>query len=189
MEAMARFAPAFSVAAIVFLGSGAYATILHHNPKEAPVDSTLGVPLKSRIPCDGATNPEDQVGLTTTFSPGGWEREFRIEVYEDKYCKRGDLGWACVQPGHVQWKQEWSADSTVSTAASTYGLSSCETWGSKDKPQIILTGWYKETTGDKKIDEKEVWKQVEVKKVASRWETYEFTDPKGGTAQVQIDRR
>jgi hypothetical protein len=182
---MARLTGILASAAIVFLGSsGSYART--HAPKEAPVDSTIGVKLASRIPCDGATSPEDQVSLITTFSPVGSELSFRIEVFEDKFCKRGDLGWACVQPGHTQWKQEWSADSSVPTSTSLYGLRSCEEWGSNKSPQIILTGWYKEPGPDKK---EEVWKQVELKKVASRWETYEFTGPDGGTARVEIGRR
>ena len=123
-----------------------------------------------------------------------WERPSGFRVFEDKYCKRGDLGWACVQPGHTLWKQEWSADSSVPSATGTFGLSSCAEWGSKEAPQVVLTGWYREPavdkgSGDKKDEKKRIWKQVEVKKVNSRWETYQFTDPNGGTARVEIDRR
>lgn len=164
-----------------------------HGPLEAPLDPTKGVKLASRIPCDGATNPEDQVVLNTTFSGDGVPREFRISVFEDKFCKRGDLGWACVQPGHDAWKTEWLAASTIPHAVERYGLSSCEAWGYKAQPQIVLTGWYKQPAPDeknaKKDAKKEVWKQVEVKKVDSRWEIYEFTDPDGGTARVEIGRR
>jgi hypothetical protein len=184
---MPRLSVLFASGAMLCLGMAGYARI--RGPKEAPVDSTIGVKLASRIPCDGATNPEDQVNLATSFSPGGWQRQFRIEVYEDKFCKRGDLGWACVQPGHLLWKQEWSADSSVPTGIGSFGLSSCEEQGSKEPPQIVLTGWYKQVDADPKEEKKELWKQVEVKKVASRWETYEFTDPNGGTARVEIDRR
>jgi hypothetical protein len=182
---MARLTLVLASAALVFLvSSGSYART--HRPKEAPVDSTIGVKLASRIPCDGVTDPEDQVSLITAFSPVGAELSFRIEVFADKFCKRGDLGWACVQPGHSLWKQQWSADSAVPTATSLYGLSSCEESGSNKAPQIILTGWYKEKGPDPKED---IWKQIELKKVASRWETYEFTGPDGGTAKIELDRR
>jgi hypothetical protein len=186
MKVMARLNVVLASAAALCVGVGGYART---HIAEAPVDSTIGAKLASRIPCDGATNPEDQVNLVTTFSPGGWEREFRISTFEDKYCKRGDLGWACVQPGHTLWKPDWSADSSVPTATAAFGLSSCLEQGSKDAPQIVLTGWYKETNPDPKEAKKEIWKQVEIKKAASRWETYEFADPNGGTARVEIDRR
>jgi hypothetical protein len=182
---MARLTPVLASAAIVFLGlSGSHAR--NHRPTEAPVDSTIGVKLASRIPCDGVTNPEDQVSLITNFSPVGAELSFRIEVFADKFCKRGDLGWACVQPGHTTWKQVWSADSTVPTATSLYGLSSCEEQGTNKPPQIVLTGWYKEKGPDPKED---IWKQIELKKVPSRWEMYQFTGPDGGTAKIELDRR
>ena len=188
---MIRLRGTLASAAVLCVGAAGFART--HRPKEAPVDATLGVKLTSRIPCDGVTNPEDQINLVTAFSPGGWERSFRIETFESKYCKRGDLGWACIQPGHTLWKQEWSAansapagsaPSSAPGATGSFGLPSCEEQGSKEAPQIILTGWYKEGTGDPN----QAWKQVAVKKVASRWETYEFTDPNGGTARVELDR-
>jgi hypothetical protein len=185
IKVMSRLTPVLaSVVLISLVASRSHART--RTPKEAPGDSTIGAKLASRIPCDGVTNPEDQVSLITTCSPVGAELSFRIEVYADKFCKRGDLGWACVQPGHATWKQEWSAESTVPTATSLYGLSSCEESGSNNAPQIILTGWYKEQGPTAKDD---VWKQVEVKKAASRWETYQFTGPDGGTAKIELDRR
>lgn len=178
---------ALAASVAVLCAASGYARF--HKPKEAPVDSTLGVPLASRIPCDGATNPEDQVSLATTFSPGGWERSFRIEVFEDKYCKRGDLGWACVQPGHALWQREWSAVSGSASSVGTFGLSSCDALGSKEAPRILLTGWYKKPGADAKQAKQELWKQVQIRKTASRWETYEFTDPNGGTASIELVRR
>lgn len=187
MGVMLRFAPVFASAAVVALAVGAYART---KLREAPVDSMLGVKLASRIPCDGDTNPEDQVSLKTNFSPGGWHREFRIEVFEDKFCRHGDLGWACIRPGRDEWKQEWTADSSIPSGSGNYGLRSCYQQGYKELPQIVLTGWYKQTSEDPKTNKKEVWKQVELKKAAgTRWETYEFADPNGGTARIEIDRR
>ncbi len=49
----------------------------------------------------------------------------------------------------------------------------------------MLTGWYREAGSDPDRP----WKQAELKKVPSRWETYEFADPDGGTARVEIARR
>ena len=56
---------------------------------------------------------------------------------------------------------------------------------SKDPPQIVLSGWYRELGPDPKRP----WKQAVLKKLDSRWETYEFTDPAGGTARIEITRR
>jgi len=177
---MTRFVAAAAMTALGIAAGGFAKT----HEKEAPVDPQKGANLASRIPCDGETNPEDQVTLTPMFSEGGLERSFRIQLYEDKYCKRGDLGWACVQSGKGLWKEEWSADSSQAAATGTLGLSSCYEQGSKDAPRYILTGWYRE-----KGDPKTPWKQAEIKKAALRWETYEFTDPDGGTARLEIGRR
>ena len=85
-----------------------------HGPiNTKPLDPSKGAKLSSRIPCDGATNPQDQINLTPTFSAGGLERSFRIDVFEDKYCKRMDLGFACLTPRHSFWKQEFSVDSSI----------------------------------------------------------------------------
>jgi hypothetical protein len=135
--------------------------------------------LSSRIPCDGATNPQDLINLAATFSKGNWERSFRIEVYEANYCKRMDLGFTCLMPGHALWKQEWSVDS-ANPIAGSYGLDSCSEWGSKETPQYVLTGWYRDDG---------TWKQAKVTKVSSRWETYEFSDPNGETGRLEISRR
>lgn len=55
----------------------------------------------------------------------------------------------------------------------------------KEPPQIVLSGWYREPGPNPNRP----WKQADIKKVASRWETYEFTDPAGGTARVEITRQ
>jgi hypothetical protein len=177
---MARFAGVVASCAILGLGTGGYART---HPREEPLDPSKGVKLSSRIPCDGATNPQDQINLTPTFSPGTGERSFRIDVFEDEYCKRMDLGFACLTRRHSLWKQEWSVDSAHSEGRS-YGLDSCAELGSKDTPQYVLSGWYREGGADSKLP----WKQVVLKPVSSRWETYEFTDPNGGTARLEINR-
>jgi hypothetical protein len=165
------------------------------------LDSSKGAKLASRIPCDGVTNPEDQVKLVSAFSAGTVEREFRINVYEDKYCKRMDLGFKCLEPGYALWKEDWSvSNSHPQGETGFYGLASCGEPSSagagavqlrsgelvsKDPPQIVLSGSYREPGPDPNRP----WKQAELKKVDSRWETYEFTDPAGGTARIELTRR
>lgn len=180
LESMSRITGLLAVFAILGIGVAGYART---KVKEAPVDPAQGAKLASRIPCDAETNPADEVTLEPTFSSGGWERSFRIEVYEKDYCKRFDLGFKCLQEGHDLWKPEWSVESTK-PANGSVGLDACNEWRGKDAPQYLLTGWYREP-GDPK---QHPWKQVEIKKVRSRWETYEFTDPNGGTARLEIDR-
>jgi len=176
---MARLAGMVALCAVFGLGTALYA---RKHEREEPLDPSKGAKLTSRIPCDGVANPQDLLNLAATFSQGNGERAFRLDVFEANYCKRGDLGFACVQPGHSLWKQEWSVDSSTPVAGS-YGLDSCAAWGSKETPQYVLTGWYRE-----KADPKMPWKQVAVTKVASRWETYEFTDPNGETGRLEINR-
>jgi hypothetical protein len=196
MKAMVRIPVVFASCAILSLAVGGFART---KIREEPLDPSKGAKLASRIPCDGVTNPEDQVKLIPTFAQGNMERAFRIDVYEDNYCKRGDLGFKCLQPGSGLWKQEWTVASS-SPENGTYGLASCAEPGSHgqgsaelgstkpgatDAPQIVLTGWYREAG----TDPKRIWKQAAVKKIDSRWETYEFTDPDGTTARLEIDRR
>ena len=159
--------------------------------REDPLDSQKGAKLASRIPCDGVTNPEDQIKLVSTFSAGTVERAFRINVYEDRYCKHMDLGFKCLDPGQVLWKEEWSVTNSHPQGESgSFGLASCLEQGSKEPPQIVLSGWYREPGADqKRPDPNRPWKQADIKNVASRWETYEFADPAGGTARVEITRQ
>src|SRR5580698_912858 len=184
MKSMARVPVVLaSVAVLAFAVGGSARTKVH----EEPLDPAKGAKLASRIPCDGVTNPEDQVNLTPTFSEGKLEREFRINVYEENSCKRGDLGFKCLQPGKELWKEEWNVTS-AQPENGLFGLASCAGQtvrgkgsatqgflapGSKDAPQIVLTGWYREAGSDPKRP----WKQGEVKQVSGRWETYEFADP------------
>jgi hypothetical protein len=193
---MARVTAVVASCAILGLAAGGFART---KVREEPLDPSKGAKLASRIPCDGVTNPEDQVKLVPTFAPGNLERSFRIDVYEESYCKRFDLGFKCLEPGQARWKQEWTVSSTHPENG-IYGLASCAEPGSHgqgsaelgsikqgatDAPQIVLTGWYREAG----TDPKRVWKQAVVKKLDSRWETYEFADPDGATARLEITRR
>jgi hypothetical protein len=181
LKLMAR--PLGVIASLALLYAGFAANARTH---EAPVDPSKGAKLTSRIPCDGETNPEDQLVLEPTFSAGGMERAFRIELFEKDYCKRVDLGFKCLQPGHDRWKQEWTVDSANSQRGYV-GLASCATWGSKDPADYVLTGWYRESPG-KKADKKALWKQAEIKRISSGMDAYEFADPSGGTARLEIVR-
>jgi hypothetical protein len=196
---MGRFiAGVLASCAILGLAAGGFART---KVREEPLDRAKGAKLSSRIPCDGVTNPEDQIKLVSTFSAGTVEREFRINVYEDKYCKRVDLGFKCLQEGKALWKEEWSVNNSHPQGeVGFYGLASCAEPSSagagavqgrsgdlvsKEPPQIVLSGWYREPGSDPN----RVWKQAALKKLDSRWETYEFTDPAGGTARIELTRR
>src|SRR5580698_10561276 len=119
---MARFAGVVASCAIFGLTTGGYART--HN-REEPLDPSKGVKLTSRIPCDGDTNPQDQVNLVPTFSVGNWERSFRIDVFEPNDCKHFDLGFACLTKRESLWKEEFSVESTHPENRSSFGLDSC----------------------------------------------------------------
>lgn len=167
--------------AILGLAAGSYAR--SHRADE-PLDPSKGARLSSRIRCDGSTNPQDEISLAATFSPGGWERTLKLEEFDEKYCKRINLGFACLMHGHARWRREWSSDSSRPATTGRYGLDSCYAWGSKDAPQYLLTGWYKEGGPESKLP----WKQAALKQVSSKPEIYEFTDPNGGTVRLEITR-
>src|SRR5271155_226428 len=129
---MTRYSGVVASLAILVIGGGGYA---RSHREEESLDPSKGARLSSRIACDGSTNPQDEIRLTTTFSPGGWERSFKLEEFDEKYCKRIDLGFACVMPGHNRWRHEWSSDSSGTASTGSYGLDSCYEWGSKEAPQ------------------------------------------------------
>jgi hypothetical protein len=172
--------PAFLLAAFAAFGL----SIFSHAPQET-IDPAKGVHISSRLPCDGSTNPQDEVILKATFSPGGWERAFNLSVFESKFCRFADFYFVCAKTGHDRWKQEWSIDNTGSQEIGRFDLNSCSAWGSSDPPQYVLTGSYKEGVTDKKLP----WLQVPLKQVSSKPDVYEFTDPNGGTARLTITRR
>ncbi len=154
-----------------------------HNADDL-VDRIQGVRIASRIPCDGATNPQEELGLETTFSPAGWQRAFHLDVFESQYCKRLDLYFFCLTHGHDRWKHDWVKDNRSTGGSGRYWIDSCAAWESKDAPEYILSGWYRETAG-----KKDPWKQATLKRVSDTPEIYEFTDPNGGTARIEIKRK
>jgi hypothetical protein len=72
-----------------------------------------------------------------------------------------------------------------SSGCKKVGLDSCYKRGLKDTPKYLLTGWYKEGAPDSKLPRK----QAAVKQVSSNPEVYEFADPNGGRARLEINRR
>jgi hypothetical protein len=149
------------------------------------MDAVKGVRIASRLPCDGSTNPSEDVGLITTFSSGGWERSFHVDEFENKYCSHVDLYFYCLKHGNDRWKEVWSADSTYPPIAKRAWLSACSSWESKEAPQYLLSGWYKEGEPNRKLP----WKQALLKQVSSDPVTYEFADTNGGTARIEIRRK
>ncbi len=180
---MTRLTLVVGCCAVLCLGAIAYA---RSHAVDEPLDPSKGVSLSSRFPCDGSTNPQDEISLAATFSPAGWERSFKINEFDEKYCKRMDLEFVCLMPGKTsRWRQGWSIDSAHPAAVGKVGLDSCYRHGLKDAPKYLLTGWYKEGGPDPKLP----WKQMAIKQVSSTPEVYEFADPKGGTARLEISRR
>ena len=124
--------------------------------------------------------------MQTTFSPGGWQRSFHLDVFESQYCKRGNLYFFCVVHGHDHWKPAWVRNSQGAPPASDrYWIHSCAAWGSEGAQDYILSAWYQEGAADRKLP----WKQAAIKQISAVPEIYEFSDPKGGTARVEIERR
>jgi hypothetical protein len=179
---MIRFST--STASLLALGlvAGVYAR--SHSP-ESLLDAVKGVRVASRLNCDGSTNPAEDVGLITTFSPAGWERSFHLDEFENKYCRHVDLYFLCVKPGYDHWKETWVSDSYQPPIAPRAWLNACSAWESKEVSQYVLSGWYKEGAPGNKLP----WKQALLKQVSSDPVTYEFTDPNGGTARIEIHRK
>ena len=169
-----------ALASITLLAVCAAVSARSHD-NSVQVDRVQGVRIASRLPCDGATNPQEDVSILSTFSPGGLQRAFHLDVFESQYCKRLDLYFFCLSHGHDRFKHTWESDSLAGSGHGTFWINSCATWESKDKPEYILSAWYKEGTG-----KKAPWKQASIKKVSETPEVYEFADSQGGTARVEL---
>jgi hypothetical protein len=179
---MLRAALALTSLAALGLGATVYA---RSNKTDDLVDRVQGVRIASRIPCDGSTNPQQDLKLDTTFSPAGWQRAFHLDVFENQYCRHLDLYFFCAMHGQNRWRHEWVSTSQGPAGPSMYFIRSCAEWGLKDAPEYILSGWYQEGAASKKLP----WKQAAIKKVSETPEVYEFADPNGGTARIEIKRK
>jgi hypothetical protein len=169
METMSR--PFFALALIFGLG----------RPAQAPLDAAKGVPLASRIPCDGYTAPEDAVPAQVTFSSGAWAREFVLSRFQEESCAI-DLKIKCLHKERAGWRPVWQAASARPSAAALLPLDSCYAWGSSRPAKYVLSGWYKEGAQDSKL----AWRQAAVKEASAGSRVYEFSDPRGGTARLEF---
>jgi len=173
-----------AVALLPALGLGASIFGRSHRAEDL-VNRVEGVRISSRIPCDGSTNPQEELKLETNFSPGGWQRSFHLDVFESHYCRYLDLYFICVMHGHDRWKHEWVQNSQGTPGPGRFWVNACSKWGKLDAQEYILSGWYQEGPADRKLP----WKQAAIKQVSATPEVYEFTDPNGGTARLEIKRK
>jgi hypothetical protein len=153
------------------------------HPKQEPVDPAKSAQLHSRLLCDGYGAPEDLVQVKVTFAPGDSAREFVLNRFQDYKCEL-DVKGKCLHKIKPGWRDVWSAANQKPSAHAVVPLSSCYAWGSTELAQYILSGWYQDGPADPKLP----WLQATVKQVSTVPEVYEFTDPKGGTARLEITR-
>jgi hypothetical protein len=152
---------------------------LGHSARE-PLDPTKSVPLHSRIPCDGNGAPEDLLRIKATFPSGGWSREFVVSRFQNEKCEV-DVKVKCLHKEKAGWRDVWSVANAETSTRALLPISSCYEWGSNAPAQYVLSGWYD-------AGSKLAWKQAPVKQISSAPEVYEFTDPNGGTARLEITR-
>jgi hypothetical protein len=148
------------------------------------IDISKTVPLTSRIPCDGATAPQDEVNAKTTFSDGPSERSFTLSEFQQGSCGV-NVKVHCFDKKRTGWRQEWAMTNTHPPRPAMVSLDSCYAWGSKEAAQYVVSGWYKPSGANKKT----LWIQAEVKRVSTSPDVYEFTDATGGTARLELTRR
>ncbi len=155
---------------------------LSHPSREA-VDPAKCAQLHSRIPCDGYGAPENLFKIKTTFSSGGVAREFSISRIETEKCSVETM-FQCWHKPRTGWHDVWSATNAEPPSFASVPINSCEAWGSNAPAQYILSGWYQ----DDASRSKPIWHQASVRQVSTQPEVYEFTDPSGGTARLEITR-
>jgi hypothetical protein len=170
-----------ALAALIVVALGAVVYGRSRDAQEAP-NRVTGVAIKSRIPCDGSTNPQQELDMTATFSRGGSPRSFHLDLFESKYCKYADLYFICLKHGHDGWRHIWSASNQQAGSARVW-INACADWGSKETPEYILSGWYQDSPP------KCPWKQAVIRRPAPSSEVYDLTDSAGGTARLEIKRK
>ena len=153
------------------------------HPSRDPVDPAKGAKLHSRLLCDGYGAPEDLIRLKVTFSSGDSARQFVLSRYQDYKCEL-DVKGKCLHKIKEGWRDVWSVANEQPSAHALLPLSSCYEWGSTELAQYVLSGWYQDGAADPKLP----WLQTTIKQVSTVPEVYEFTDPKGGMARVEITR-
>jgi hypothetical protein len=157
------------------------------HPMREPVDPAKAAQLHSRIACDGYGSPEDLLRIQTTFSPAGWAREFVVSRHHSERCEV-DVKVKCLHHEKAGWRDVWSAANVEPSSHALLAIGACYEWGSNAPAQYVLSGWYREAAQDSKQDSKLVWQQTPIKQVSVEPEVYEFTDPNGGSARLEIRR-
>ena len=155
---------------------------LGHHARE-PVDPAKSAQLHSRLPCDGNGDPEDLLRIKVTFPTGAWAREFVVSQFQTDKCGVETM-FQCWHKPRAGWHSVWSVANEQPAAHALVPLSSCHEWGSTEAAQYVLSGWYQEGAADPKL----AWKQAAIKQVPGEPEVYEFADPNGGTARLEITR-
>jgi hypothetical protein len=153
------------------------------HPAREPLDPAKSIPLQSRLKCDGDGSPEDLLRIQVTYSPGEWAREFVVSQFQTDKCGVETM-FQCWHKPRSGWRSVWSVANEQSSAHALVPVSSCYEWGSSAPAQYVLSGWYQEGAADSKL----AWKQAAIKQVSSEPEVYEFADPNGGTARLEITR-
>ena len=152
------------------------------HPAREPLDAAKSVPLHNRIPCDGYGAPEDLLRIETTFSSGGTARQFVVSHYQVDKCGVETM-FQCWHKQRAGWRDAWSSSNTEPATHALLPISACYEWGSTESAKYVLSGWYQEGS-----DSKPAWRQATVKQISTQPEVYEFTDPSGGTARLEITR-
>lgn len=155
---------------------------LGHHARD-PVDLAKGVPLHSRLKCDGYGSPEDLLRLKAKFSAGGSLREFVISRFQVDKCGVETM-FQCWHKERAGWNEVWSVENEQPSARALVPVGACNEWGSEAPAQYVLSGWYQAGSAGSKP----VWKQTAIKQVSAQPEVYAFTDPNGGTARLEITR-
>ena len=153
------------------------------HPSREPVDPAKGAALHSRIRCDGYGAPEDLLKVQAIFSPGGSTRQFVVGRYEVDQCSVETM-FQCWHKPRAGWHDVWSALSDDQASRAVVPIGSCNEWGSSSEARYILTGWYQDSSSNSKP----AWHQAVVKQVSTQPEIYEFTDPAGGSARLEVHR-
>ncbi len=153
------------------------------HPAREAVDPAKGAPLHSRIACDGNGDPEDLLRIRATFSKGAWARQFEVNRFQNEKCEL-DVKGNCLHKIKAGWRNVWSTANVEQPVHALVPVSSCYEWGSSAPAKYVLSGWYREGAADSRV----AWKQASVKQVSAEPEVYQFTDPNGGTARLEIKR-
>jgi hypothetical protein len=147
------------------------------------VDPAKAAQLHSRIPCDGYGSPEDLLRIQATFSSGDSTSQFVISRFHTEKCEL-DVKGKCLHKEKAGWRDVWSTASEEPGARALVPIGSCYEWGASTPAQYVLSGWYQEAGSNSKP----VWRQATVQQVSPEPEVYEFSDPNGRTARLEIHR-